>query len=226
MTLPLEHSFSAIIAGPSRAGKSTFIAKLIRFHKEMIKPTPKKIYYCYSEWQPLYESACFKAVEFHERAIDASTLDGNINNLVIYDDLLTECGENIEMMFTKYSHHRNASVIFITQNMFHNSKHLRTMSLNTSYLVMFKNPRDVNQIMYLSTQMYGKKSNFLIEAFNDATSVPFGYLFLDLKQETPDLLRVRTNIFPDEKTYIYTSRDEAMSLPRYVVNEQEHESET
>ena len=38
-------------------------------------------------------------------------------------------------------------------------------------------------------------SNFLINAFNDAISKPYGYLFLDLRSETLDKLRVRSNIF-------------------------------
>ena len=35
----------------------------------------------------------------------------------------------------------------------------------------------------------------MIHAFNDATSIPHGYLLVDLKPNTPDYLRFRTHIF-------------------------------
>ena len=226
MTLPLHHSFTAIIAGPSRAGKSTFVARLLKFHKTMITPPPDKIYYCYGEWQKLYESPSFEGVEFHHGDIDINDINKDNNNLILYDDLMTQCNVNMEMMCTKYSHHRNASVIFITQNIFQKSHHLRTMSLNASYLVLFKNPRDVNQISYLSRQMYPKQPNFLTDSFTDATEPSFGYLFIDLNQETEDILRIRTKIFLDEKTYTYVPKNRIHSLQRYTVNKQDHEPTT
>ena len=35
----------------------------------------------------------------------------------------------------------------------------------------------------------------MIHTFNDATSIPHGYLLVDLKPNTPDYLRFRTQIF-------------------------------
>ena len=77
------------------------------------------------------------------------------------------------------------------------------MSLNAHYLVLFKNPRDVTQIATLARQMYVGRSKFLVEVFNKATTKPFGYLLIDLKADTPQDIRVRTNIFPDERNYVY-----------------------
>ena len=42
MTLPLKHPFSAIVAGPSMAGKSQWFAKLLSERKSMIEPPPEK----------------------------------------------------------------------------------------------------------------------------------------------------------------------------------------
>jgi hypothetical protein len=81
------------------------------------------------------------------------------------------------------------------------------MSLNAHYIVLFKNPRDANQIATLARQMYPGKSKFLIEAFKDATEKPYGYSLIDLKPDTGENIRVRTNIFPDdEKNYVYVPR--------------------
>ena len=111
--------------------------------------------------------------------------------------------EEIMNLFTKYSHHQNISVVYITQNFFQQSKFNRTMSLNTSYIVLFKNPRDINQIEILGRQMYGKKFKRFTEAFQDATTKPHSYLLIDLKQSTPDKLRLRSNIFPHQSTVVY-----------------------
>ena len=42
----------------------------------------------------------------------------------------------------------------------------------------------------------------MIEAFKNATSAPYGYRLIDLKQETDDKLRHRTGIFPEDVQYV------------------------
>ena len=71
------------------------------------------------------------------------------------------------------------------------------------YIVVFKNPRDASQIATLARQMYPGKSQFLIDAFVDATAKPFGYLLIDLKPDTEEKYRVRTGIFPGELQFVY-----------------------
>ena len=104
-------------------------------------------------------------------------------------------GDYVDKIFTKFSHHRNISIIYLSQNLFYKSKQNRTMSLNAHYLVIFKSPRDQNQLATLARQMYPGNSKFLIEAFKDATQQPYGYLLINLKSDTEERLRIRTNIF-------------------------------
>jgi len=96
--------------------------------------------------------------------------------------------------------------LYLTQNLFYGSKQNRTISLNSHYLVLFKNARDATQISHLASQMYPGKSKFLIDAYRDATSKPFSYLLIDLKPDTEDQVRVRSNIFPGEQTCVYTPK--------------------
>ena len=67
----------------------------------------------------------------------------NKRNLIVFDDQMTDAGKDqrIVNLFTKGSHHRNLSVIYIVQNVFHQGKGSRSISLNSHYLVLFKNPR-------------------------------------------------------------------------------------
>jgi hypothetical protein len=51
--------------------------------------------------------------------------------------------------------------------------------------------------------MYPNNSKFLVEAFKDATEKPYGYLLIDLRAETLEKYRIRTNIFAGERHYVY-----------------------
>ena len=120
------------------------------------------------------------------------------------NDLMTSTHDRVVDIFTKISHHRNLSVVYLTQNLFYKNKQTRTLSLNSHYIVLFKNARDATQVANLARQMYPGKSVFMIEAFKNATSAPYGYLLIDLKQETDD--KIRTGIFPgDVQTFILES---------------------
>ena len=77
------------------------------------------------------------------------------------------------------------------------------MSLNSHYIVLFKNVRDATQVGNLARQMYPGKGALMIEAFKNATSASYSYLLIDLKQETDDKLRLKTGIFPGDMQYVY-----------------------
>jgi hypothetical protein len=83
---------------------------------------------------------------------------------------------------------------------------MRTLSLNSHYLILFKNPRDHLQIATLARQMYPGKSQFLVEAFEDATKQPHGYILIDLKPQTEEELRIRSNILPSDKMIVYVHK--------------------
>lgn len=196
-----KHPFTAIVSGPTGCGKTVFTFKFISEAINMISPPPEKIVYCYGEYQPIFNE--YPNVIFNEGLPDIAMFDGKERTLLILDDLMTETNDSVSNIFTKVSHHRNVSVLYLTQNLFYKSKQNRTMSLNAHYIVLFKNPRDAVQVATLARQMYPGQSKFLVEAFKDATEKPFGYLLLDLKPDTDEKYRVRTCIFPDEKQYVY-----------------------
>ena len=124
------------------------------------------------------------------------------DTLIIVDDFMTETAK-IADYFTRFSHHSAKSICYITQNLYHKGKGARDLSLSSSYMVIFKNPRDQQQISFLGRQMY-PNSRFLTEAYRDAARQPHSYLFLDLTQEAPENRRVMTNIFPGETMVVYS----------------------
>ena len=148
----------------------------------------------YAEWQNGYRELGEK-IEFREGLPQTGDYANDPRSkLVIVDDLMREssAGGAIVDLFTKASHHNNLSVIFITQNLFHQGKGQRDISLNAQYIVIFRNLRDRAQITHLSRQLCPEDPRFLQEAYWDATSEAYGYLLLDLKQSTLDNCRFRT----------------------------------
>jgi len=86
-------------------------------------------------------------------------------------------------------------VILITQKLFHQVRYCRNISLNAKYVVLLKNIRYINQFMFLARQVYPENSTSSYKAYIHATHRPYGYIILDLSQDTNDTLRFRTNIF-------------------------------
>src|SRR6185437_1404316 len=204
MDLRFKHPFSAIICGPSSCGKTCFVESLVANKHTLFDTEFSKIVWCYAEWQPRYANIC---AEFNEGLPDMTKFTSMVPTLMIVDDLMHECNESISKLFTKWSHHRNISVLLVMQNIFHQKKGLRDVSLNAHYLVLFKNPRDKAQILYLSRQIFPENQKFLQEAFNDATKKAHGYLMIDLTQGMADDYRVRTGIFLHEDQYAYVPKN-------------------
>ena len=119
---------------------------------------------------------------------------------------MSETNQLVANVFAKILHHRNFSVVYLTQNLFNKNKYARTISLNAHYLVLFKNPRDATQFATLARQMYPNASKFAIEAYKDATSAPYGHLLIDLKPEQDERCHLRTNVFPGEMQYVYVRK--------------------
>jgi len=170
----------------------------------MIDPPPSKIVYCYGKYQQLF--CQYPRVIFHQGLPELSDSDGKEPVLLIIDDLMQETNDTVANLFTKGSHHRNMSVMYLTQNLFPKNKFAKTMNLSAHYMVLFKNPRDATQFGNLARQMIPKTSQFTVEAYKDATREPYSYLLVDLRPEQDDDLRLRTNIFPRETHYVYTAK--------------------
>jgi hypothetical protein len=205
-----QHPFRLLITGPSQSGKTYFTKRLISRCQEMISPPPTQIIWAYGEVNTAQSEQIRKIspipIYFVEGLPDTDELTGGERTLIVLDDLMHAVGKSERMseIFTQMSHHRNISVILMLQNIFHQGKAMRDISVNAKYIVQFKNPRDNGQIRHLARQVYPTNPQFLIEAFKKATKRPHGYTLMDFSQDTPEDRRVLTNIFsPPEVTMAY-----------------------
>src|SRR5882757_6497183 len=165
MAVPFYHPYTGICSGPTGSGKTQLMKNIILNIDQMMSPVPARIIWYYAERQPGLESELGHLVEFREGIPELSEFDGSVPVLVIIDDFMSECNSDIAKLFTKGSHHRNLSVWFLMQNFFHKGKEIRTITLNAQYIILFKNPRDTQQIGVLARQMYGRDHNVMQEAY-------------------------------------------------------------
>ena len=201
-----RHPSNILLVGPTGAGKTQFLLKALE--AKLFQPPPTRIVWVYAEWQPAYDTVqgmsrvgSLPKVEFVKDETDWAgiyeSLQPSDRNLLVLDDQMTETkadASSFANIFTKGSHHRSITVVFLIQNLFEKGGALRTVNLNSQYIVLFKNPRDKRQISVLAQQMEPRNSRFIQDAFSDATAKPHGYLVFDLRQETPEELRLITNV--------------------------------
>ena len=136
---------------------------------------------------------------------DDSFIDTGYPSLIVIDDLMRDATNSKDVceLFVEGSHHRNISVACILQNGFSKGKENRTIRINTQHIVLFKNPRDQIGPAIFARQMYPSHSKKFMIKYTEATKRPYGYLFIDLKQNTPEDDRLKTYIFdgvPDHKS--------------------------
>ncbi|CAF1084774.1 unnamed protein product [Brachionus calyciflorus] len=207
--LIFKHPFTCFVAGPTQSGKTFLLQQILLENTLLIDPKIDRIIYCFSAWQPFFENLkkSLSNIEFNEGIFNIEDIDPNVNNLIVLDDLLKECQDNIgiQNLFTVDSHHKNISVFLLSQNLFPQGRCTRTISLNSHYLIIFNNPRDKSQIYALARQMFPNKMNFFLESFDDAVNnKAHAYLFLDFKQSTLEKNRVQTGILSKDLRIIYT----------------------
>ncbi len=196
----LKISSVLIVTGPTGSGKTTFTIDLLKDANNLFDKPPKRYIWHYGEIKP---KGLPPFVQVKQGLPEPDEI--HRKTFLVLDDLMFEsCGnKKVANLFTRVSSHRNCFIVFLTQNVFQQSSTSRTMTLNASYFCLFKNPRDKTLIRHIAYQFSPDNPDFLISSFNDAVSNPYGYLFLDFKQTTPDNMRVRTKIFSYEQGMVY-----------------------
>ena len=212
--MKLDNPYTLIVSGQTGSGKTYFIERLIANQVEMHERPFDRIILAYAIFQPAYMKMMqnFPGLElfegFPDEALeDILASDKNQQTMLILDDLMIdlESDKRLPSLFTRMRH-KQVSTIFVVQNFYFKSKYMTTVSRNAQYLTIFPNPRDASMILSLGRQMFPLKPGFLPDAFNQATSTNYGYLFIDSKPTTPAKFRVRDRIFPGEISRVYVAK--------------------
>ena len=168
--------FGCIVSGPSMSGKSHFILGLIK-RKDLFDPPPDRIVYTYNSWQKDFDQCPGVDFVWGIDGLSEVQFDPKIRRPLL-------CSQGICTTRTL--------VFFAVQNLFKQGKSMRDVALNSQVIVLFKSPRDVQQIRVLARQT-GVKD--LEKAYLEAIKDPYGYLVINLQPHTPDTIRLQTDIF-------------------------------
>ena len=99
-------------------------------------------------------------IHFHKGIPSQEDIDNLYNgefHIIVLDDLMEKIVKSIEMLFTKYCHHRNMTAIMVSQNVFQKGPNAGTISLNTHIYVFFANKRDEAEVSILVHQLFLSK---------------------------------------------------------------------
>ena len=191
-----------MIVGPSGSGKTVFTTKLLVDHPDLFETPPKKIVYCYGAWQDGFKRMKQHGIQFHEGEPDSELLPVWFpkGGLLVLDDLMEEGGKDKRVLdlFTKHSHHRNVTVLYLCQDMFPPGPYAKTISRNAHYIVSFKNPRDQLGMRNLLLQAFPSHWQDVQSTFQKVTERPFGYMVLDLHPKSNDQERVLSDLLKEE----------------------------
>ena len=114
--------------------------------------------------------------------------------VLVLDDLMEEGAQDKRVLdlFTKDSHHRNITVLYLTQLF------SKTINRNAHYIVAFKDPRDQTGIRTILLQAFPDRWHQVLHLFKRVTSCPFGYLMLDVHPASDDRYGLWSHLMPRE----------------------------
>ena len=140
------------VVGPSGCGKTDLIFKMLQ--GKTFFPKFGNVILLYREMQPIYVTFEQK-FGVNLKTFMALKFTQNIENcLLVFDDSCEEIFNDKEFVkLATAGRHRNIHVIYIKHNLYQQSRWPRTIDLNTTHLILFKSPRDVQQVDYLRKQL-------------------------------------------------------------------------
>jgi len=205
--LKLHHQFSLHIVGPTGVGKTDLLLKIIANRDSIIDTKIVNVYFIYAIDQIKFHNFKLQHPEVNFVCGLPKNYD-KFNSLFVFDDFQSELSSSLKKFFTDFiireCHHSSVSVCFTTQNLYIPA--LRTIALNTTYLVFFNQIRDQTTVKILGRQLFSKHKNFLEEAYEYCTQNPRGYIFIDMHVLQNSKFRVRSSIFKEEDLCVFVPK--------------------
>ena len=106
----------------------------------------------------------------------------------------------MSQLMAVFAQHKNLSVILVSQMLFKpGDNKYSVLTENIHYIFFLKSPRNSSKITHLAKQIAPYNITYIVESYKTATKLPHSYLFFDFRQTTPEIIRIRSNIFPGEE---------------------------
>ena len=131
--------------GPSGSGKTSWVMKLLYWSETLFDRKPVYVDYYYNIWQNAYgqmrnvDEFC-QGIPTREEIENLSVYSEQGGSLVIIDDQLKNINADLSKIFMVAGRHSDVSLVFLLQNLFPKDQHFRNISLQSTYIVLLKNP--------------------------------------------------------------------------------------
>ena len=195
---------STMIVGPSGCGKTRLTQTLLKEGTAFEDGKVRPCHYCYAVWQPRFEDMKRDGIQFHQGIPEVEHLQTwfskSRGGILVLDDLMDEGGNDKRVLdlFTRESHHRNITVLYLCQDLFPPGKYAKTISRNAHYIIVFKNPRDQSGFRALTMQAFPSLWREVLRLFETCTERPYGYIMMDLHPASDDRYRLFSRVTREE----------------------------
>ena len=130
-----KHPTQIQVSKPTRCCTTRLVRRIL--DEQLIQLFVTRIIWVFSEWQPDYDiiRERYPGIEFDKRWRDEifDLLSPEQRIILVLDDQIgvASSSTSVADLFTKMSHLRNLTVIYLVQNLYNQGKSQRTISLNS-----------------------------------------------------------------------------------------------
>lgn len=195
-----------VVVGSSGSGKSHFISEILKHPDCFINGPITEIRYCSSkkDFIPEIIDSLPNVKKFEGVELD------NLKNgtVVVLDDLMQNSNKSeLVNLFIADGRHKKITTFFVLHNLFPKSPEARTITLNATHFIVFRNLRDRLSFGQFARQLTPFWRD-LQDIYEDLSKHPFTPLVIDLRQTTLSPLRFKSNILNPENFSIYSTKDD------------------
>ena len=150
-TIPTSDRIFMAVVGPSGC-KTNLIFRIIT--GKTFYPKFKNVIFLYHEMQPIYSQVGKHLNIVFKKFTNLEFLQNTENCLLIFDDSCEEIfNDKAFVKLATAGRHKNINVIYLKHNLYQQRNWSRTIDLNTTHIILFKSPRDVQQVEFLGKQL-------------------------------------------------------------------------
>lgn len=188
-----QHPFRMLVVGPSGGGKTNIVMNLIMEYLDFDKLylfakdlQEEKYLTLIALCQSTAKSAGIEeneVIEYYDdpTKVDISSFDPQKQNLVVFDDMVTESKKNQELidnLFVRGRKTPNCSVMYLTQSFF-NTPPLLKKQVNYIILLNVNNQRELQEI----SKTYATDIDYkeFKQMYKDCIAEQWGFMVLDMK---------------------------------------------